>query len=95
MLCRRERESEDETAVREAEEETVQRLADVRRAVAGEIESCEGVEAIRAALTTLFESFTLRRLWTDDAPAIAYLDLCIDYAYVLVPKCGNRRSPST
>lgn len=43
----------------DAEQETLQRLADIRRAIAGEVEDAEGVEAVRAALTRLFDGFIL------------------------------------
>jgi site-specific DNA recombinase len=52
-------EIEQDDLLADAEQETLERLADIRRAIAGEIEDAEGVEAVRAALTRLFERFTL------------------------------------
>lgn len=41
--------------------------------------------ALRAALTSTFESFQLRRLWTDDPPECVHLDLSVGYEHALVP----------
>ena len=35
-------------------------LADIRKAIAGEVKSSEGVDAVRAALARLFEAFIVR-----------------------------------
>jgi DNA invertase Pin-like site-specific DNA recombinase len=45
----------------DVESETVQYLAGIRMAIAGEITQAEGVDGVRAALGRLFEHFTLRR----------------------------------
>ena len=47
--------------VRDVEEDALRRLAEIRQAIAGEIQDAEGLEAVRAALTRLFESFTVHR----------------------------------
>jgi site-specific DNA recombinase len=52
-------EVESDEAVSDAEQDTLERLAEIRRAIAGEIEDAEGVEAVRAALTRLFDRFIL------------------------------------
>jgi len=57
----RERETELESAVelRDAESEILQRLADLRASVVGEIRDAETVDAVRAALQRLFAGFVL------------------------------------
>lgn len=45
--------------LKDAEAETLHHLADIRRAVIGEIRAAEGLDAVRAALRRLFESFTI------------------------------------
>ena len=52
----------------------IRRLAELRAAVAGRIDSRESIEAIRAALTTLFEGFDLKEWDDDDAPEVAHMD---------------------
>jgi DNA invertase Pin-like site-specific DNA recombinase len=46
--------------LRDIEQETLEKLADLRAAIAGQITDAEGVDAVRAALSRLFEHFTLR-----------------------------------
>jgi site-specific DNA recombinase len=46
--------------VRDMEAEVLTRLADIRRAIGGDIESPESVDAARAALSRLFEHFVIR-----------------------------------
>ena len=41
--------------VRDVEAETLRKLAEIRRAVAGEVTGADGIEAVRAALMRLFE----------------------------------------
>ena len=48
--------------LQDAEHDTLERLADLRRAMAGEISDAEGVAAIRGALARLFEHFTIRKV---------------------------------
>jgi site-specific DNA recombinase len=47
--------------VDDAEGEAVRRLAEVRAAVAGEVKSAADLDAVRAALARMFESFTVGR----------------------------------
>ncbi len=63
----RESAAEDDAASRDVEAQTLEQLARVRAAVAGQVSSAEDVDALRAALTELFSTFTLRR--TSNAPA--------------------------
>jgi site-specific DNA recombinase len=86
MLRRREAEAEQVAAAVDAEAETLLRLAELRAAVAGRIESAENIGTIRGALTTIFESFELKRWSDDDAPEVAHLELCFPDDYVLVPR---------
>lgn len=46
----------------DAERDALEKLADLRRAVAGEINDSASIDAIRAALSRLFEHFVLRRV---------------------------------
>ncbi len=43
----------------DAEEETYRQLAEIRAAIAGEVEDAEGVEAVRAVLARMFDHFKL------------------------------------
>lgn len=45
--------------VADAEEETYQQLAEIRAAIAGEIDGAQGVEAVRAVLARMFNHFKL------------------------------------
>jgi hypothetical protein len=47
--------------LRDAEADTLRRLSEIRALVAGEIRTAEGLEAVRAALTRMFERFVIRR----------------------------------
>jgi DNA invertase Pin-like site-specific DNA recombinase len=46
----------------DAERDTLQRLADLRCAVAGEVDDAATIEAVRPALSKLFAHFTIRRV---------------------------------
>jgi hypothetical protein len=50
---------EQDSAVLDAEQETLERLAEIRRAMAGEIHDAESADAVRAALSRLFSKFVL------------------------------------
>jgi site-specific DNA recombinase len=45
--------------LKDAGAETLRRLTEIRRAIAGEVRDAQGTEAVRAALARLFESFTV------------------------------------
>lgn len=47
-----------------AEESVTERLASIRAAIVGEVRDAEGVDAFRAALMWLFDSFTLLSTYT-------------------------------
>jgi DNA invertase Pin-like site-specific DNA recombinase len=49
-------------ALHDAEQETLQKLADLRAAVAGEINDPESVAGVRASLARLFDHFVLKRI---------------------------------
>jgi site-specific DNA recombinase len=70
QLTRREAEVSGGGLLRDVEEETLRRMADIRAAFAAEV-SRPQVEAARAALTRLFKSFTVRRLLPGDDPEYA------------------------
>jgi hypothetical protein len=58
-LASAQREVEQNSEFEDAEQKVLEHLSEIRRAVVGEIQDAEGVAAIRAALSRLFESFTL------------------------------------
>jgi site-specific DNA recombinase len=73
--------------LKDAEEETLRQLAEIRAAVVGEVRSADGVEAVRAALHRLFDGFTLHRLTPDldlANPGL-YADLLLPGGYVIEP----------
>ena len=45
----------------DTERDTLSKLADLRRVIAGEVQGAEGTEAVRAALARLFDRFVVRR----------------------------------
>lgn len=70
QLRRREAEVEAETPVTDVEDEILLRLAELRAAVAGRIDSAEGIEALRAAIEATFEKI---ELWRDPEGGIILL----------------------
>jgi site-specific DNA recombinase len=57
--------------LRDVERDTLQRLADIRAAIAGEVREAEGIDAVRAALARLFEHFIVHR----DQPGRRHVEL--------------------
>lgn len=68
LLRAREADADGEGPLRDLEEELLERLAELRRAVAGQVGSSGDLPAVRAALTRLFDSFTLRRVADVEGP---------------------------
>lgn len=58
-LRKRESEVSNWGELRDVEGDVLNKLTDLRRAVAGEVRDAEGLDAVRAALTRLFEGFTV------------------------------------
>jgi hypothetical protein len=58
-LTRSEADVGQDYALQDAEREVLERLADIRRTIGGEIQDAEGVDAVRAALSRLFSAFIL------------------------------------
>jgi hypothetical protein len=56
--------------LKDAEAETLRRLAAIRRAIAGEVKDAEGIEAVRAAIARLFEAFEVHKLDGDGKLAL-------------------------
>jgi site-specific DNA recombinase len=79
-----------QVAVDDAEQQTLQYLAELRKAVAGDVRTAEGITAARAALTRLFEKFVL----TDDGMLEPVLrpEAVLRTAYV--PLEGDREGES-
>lgn len=61
-LAVRLQEIEEWSASQDAERDVLAKLADIRKAMAGEINEAAGTESLRAALLRLFEGFALREL---------------------------------
>lgn len=68
----------------DAEIETLERLAEIRRAVVGEVRAAEGVAAVRAALARLFERFVLHQA-TDAPTGIQSAELALVPGFVIEP----------
>jgi hypothetical protein len=64
----------------DAEAETLQRLSEIRRLIAGEVRAAEGLDAIRAALSRTFECFVVHR----EAPRV-HVELIADARLVIEP----------
>lgn len=64
-LTASERDVTTRAATIDAEQDALQQLADIRKAIAGDIQDADGVEAVRAALTRLFDAFILHRATPD------------------------------
>ena len=63
-------------------------MAEIRRAIVGEVKEADGLEAVRAALRRLFDAFVLHRADSQAAPARQYLDLAFlgqEAEYVIAP----------
>lgn len=60
-LAEQEREVEGWGELRDAEADTLRRLSEIRAAIAGEVKDADGLDAVRAALSRLFERFVIRR----------------------------------
>jgi hypothetical protein len=56
-----EAETKEGATLLDAEREALERLTEIRRAIAGEVKDAAGTEAVRAALSRLFDGFVLHR----------------------------------
>ena len=87
----RERELASSRAVEDAEAEVLQRLAEIRAAIAHDVASQESLQSIRAvpALLTLFSGFTVHRTADGDGeglPALIHADLMLPgYGLIVEP----------
>lgn len=76
--------AEARVAGEDAEGQALKRLAELRRAIVGEIREAEGVEAVRAAFARMFERFVLHR--AEEAPAGVYsAELALIPGFVIEP----------
>jgi DNA invertase Pin-like site-specific DNA recombinase len=66
----------------DAEHDTLAKLADLRHAVAGEVTDATSTEAVRAALSQLFEHFVLRRV---EPGQRVHADLAWQGEYIIEP----------
>ena len=81
LLRQREREAADAAKLTDVDDALIAYLSLLREMIAGRVMNADGTDAIRAALLSVFESFTLRPLWTQDGPEWVHLDLSVgDYA---------------
>lgn len=68
----------------DVESATLERLAQIRRAVVGEVRGAEGIAAVRTALTLMFERFLLHRV--EQAPAgVHAAELALVPGFVIEP----------
>jgi site-specific DNA recombinase len=74
-----------EIVLGDAEDEVVQQLAQLRRAVAGDVNDAEGVQAVRAVLKRLFDRFVFH----PELPAEAHVEL-IGSRYWIEPIVSER-----
>jgi hypothetical protein len=77
-LRKQERRTAEGAALKDVEADALQRLADLRAAVAGEVRDADGIAATRAVLMATFEYFRLHHGPTEDDPARE--------GYLLIPK---------
>lgn len=68
----------------DADEALIAYLGRLCEMIAGRVREADDLDAIRAALVSVFESFTLRRFWTEDSPEWVDLDF---------PSARTRSSP--
>jgi site-specific DNA recombinase len=79
-------ETEQWGVLQDVERDTLAKLAELRRAIAGEIQDAEGVDAVRAALVRLFDGFAVRRVQPGmRVPA----DLAWQGDYIIEPIVGE------
>jgi hypothetical protein len=71
--------------LRDVEEHTLRRLAELRHEIAGRVNGAPGFDGVRAALLQLFEGFTLHRATSDKAPKRVQADLAWLDDYVIEP----------
>lgn len=77
-LTQSQAEVEQSGAMLDAEREVLEHLAQIRRSIAGEIQSVEGVDAVRAALARMFERFVIRR----GVPGRVHVELVSDELWI-------------
>jgi hypothetical protein len=87
-LREQERETAEGRVFQDAEQETVEYLAWIRVAVAGEVDGAEGLEAVRSSLVRLFERFELRRFEDADLTPREgeHRDAVLAGGYLIEPK---------
>ena len=74
----REREAEEQLGLPDADRDVLERLTQLREAIAGAVRDASDLDAARAAIASTFESFTLTRLRTLPDPAVVYGDLVLE-----------------
>jgi len=80
----------DWAGVSTAEQETLERLTELRRAIAGEVQGTESVEPVRAVLARTFERFVLHRAESSAAPTRVHLELAMAGGFVIEPIVSER-----
>ena len=81
------------TELEDAEQKTLERLAAIRRAVAGDITSAQDLDAVRAALARLFKEFVLHREQAKIEPKLRGAIFAFDLTDMENPKT-QRLTPS-
>jgi hypothetical protein len=72
----------------DAELAVLEYLTELRASIVGRVREGDNLEAVRAALFTLFDGFTLHRFGSGSGPPFAYLELFVgdDCGYFLEPR---------
>ena len=70
--------TESSAAGSEAEAEVIEQLAELRAAIAGDVNAAEGIEAVRAVLQRLFEGF----LFHPEVPQEAHVELIAERYWI-------------
>ncbi len=67
----------------------MERIAELRSAVAGEVTSAESIAATQVALRRVFDGFTLHRTDAPEAPGRVNAELMVGASYVLEPQVAE------
>jgi site-specific DNA recombinase len=69
----------------DAEQATLERLTEIRRAIAGELRGSDAIESVRAALAHTFKRFVLHRAASSRAPKRLHVELAMIDGFLIEP----------
>ncbi len=69
----------------DAEQATLERLTEIRRVIAGELQGSDAIESVRAVLARTFERFVLHRAASSRAPKRLHVELAMIDGFVIEP----------